>query len=127
MLSIVQPVALAQLARRQQVGIAAARNRPRLQAQHGAHAARPPRSGCRGLGHEPVDAAELMGAAMNRCELLQVLHEQVAVQHQGPRRRLDVMPACSSAGAGCWWSWAAAARLCGQQRGREEPLEGNKR
>jgi len=87
MLTIVNVVAVAQLARCEQVGIAAPANRPRLQADHRpdaktAGAGLPPRH-----SHHPVDAARLMRAAMFLRPLVDELQEHVAVPHQLPAAR----------------------------------------
>ena len=84
MLSIVNRVAVAHFTGGQQVGIAAAGNRPWLNAEHGAQANaagahRPPQH-----AHEPVDAAGLVTGAVNLSRLVQELPEHVGVAHEHP-------------------------------------------
>jgi hypothetical protein len=82
MLPIVDPRTVADFAAGQQVGIAAAANRPRFDADH--------RDGGEGagteivtrFGHQPVDAAPLPCAA--RAAVVEELHERIAVEHQRP-------------------------------------------
>jgi hypothetical protein len=83
-LAIVDGVAVAGFAGSQQVGVAAAGDRPRLETGHrpqpeASRAQRPPRH-----RHAPVDAAGLVRAAMQCCVLVDELRECLAVQHQLP-------------------------------------------
>ena len=84
MLAIVNRVAVARLARRQQVRIPAAANRPRLEAEHRAHADAAGAGAAARHPHHPVDAAGLVRAAMLRRRLVDELEERIAVPHQLP-------------------------------------------
>ena len=82
MLAVVDRLAVALLARGEQVGIAAARDGERLEAEHAAERQSPAREGPLRHAHEPVDAAALVGPAIAR--LVQELDKGVEVPHQLP-------------------------------------------
>ncbi len=94
MLAIVNRVAVTGFARRQQIGIAAAANRPRLEAEHRANADAAGAGAAASHAHHPVDAAGLVRAAMLRGRLVDELQEGVAVPHQLPASSTRVCPAC---------------------------------
>jgi hypothetical protein len=87
-LPIVNCCASAHLTTRRKVGVAAATNRPGLEADHSAEAkvARPKISIRH--AHEPVDAAALIAAPV--ATLVQILQEGIPVRHQRPFAGLAV-------------------------------------
>ena len=90
MLSIVNGFALADLAGGKQIGVAAARNRQRLQAEHRVEAEAAAANLAHGHSHHPVDAACLLASSLSG--LVKELHEPVAMPHELPRPELLVQP-----------------------------------
>ncbi len=86
-LAIMNRVAIAQLARGQEIGITAAANGRRLQADHRAEAEAPGTQLAAGHHHQPVDAAGLTRSAVRIGLLVQVLEKGVAVKHPLPLTR----------------------------------------
>ena len=84
MLDVVDRIAVTHLACREKVGIAASRQRPRLDARSQAHAEAPSSDGPPGHGHDPVDATRLMAAVMFTAGLVKKLDERGAMHHQTP-------------------------------------------
>ena len=90
MLTIVDGIAVARLPGCQQIGVTAAADRPRLEAEHSAHTDTAGPGTPAGHAHDPVDAARLVCAAMLFGRFVDELQEQSAVRHQLPGASLGV-------------------------------------
>src|SRR5262249_52172963 len=84
MLAIMHGVAGAQLSGGQPIGITARADRQRLRAEHRAKLEAAWPDPAHRMSHQPVDAAGLAAGMVFRTDLVEVLHEQLAVQHQLP-------------------------------------------